>query len=858
MLPPVCTVTAPTGREEILSVLGSFSSSDPGLFARQFGLCVSSTRPTLELKPESLELRPDLTSACVCKEAHPFGYQPRPGQDFCFTGEDSYDFMTNLSFACNSPCPPLAADAAAAVAAAAEGCGFMSGALWRRLGSLHPRLSRSSAVQLRLGGFKGMLALHPAFPKEALSRGVHVLLHHSMKKLDSQLTVILILDTLQVPLQALERLQQRMLDLLKGPARQRGELLALMHWAETDQDSRGPAEKIVFELLRSSAFSLKEPFLHDVAAAAETQCLHLLKNKARIFVEVNSRLRCMLADTSLTLSSRWRRLGGTRAILKRILFSRETAKTIATKADSYLRISTSNTNTSRKSSSSSSSSSSKDRFADVARPLPCDVEGPYADYGARNSEILSGVVAVVKSPCMHPGDLQLCYAVGIEQLPLDSPLRSPLERTPSQDDPDPAAFAFRDLLVFPPPPVGWFKNRQGTRWPPLNPRHPGVLSKEPQVEYHFRDVPNMLSGGDLDGDRYWVLWEPAIVGPLLERWQQGLAPPPFAAHEPNSAAHTAINSDAAAAAAAAGSSSDSSSETDASDSERQSNTSDDDDAAAADEEAAGRAAGEEAAGVKALALEQTESSEGEATTTAASLLPLSSTPTASSRDSDGLLRLQQAAATEGEKEPALNPLQVTAYWEGVQHKEEASLLFTGETCVHCLRIEVTLPGALVVGGPSLPGASTLEANRKPTLRALLFSVHPASHACPQSSRSLQSHRSPFIFSPPTRLPPGSAWFSGGNSTVYIHCAAEPDNLENTCRSSAAPAAAGAEVCGSVAALRLNAAALNAAVRLLLLSIHSWKSAAKKISQPPRAAAAAAASAAAAAAAAAIFALAACC
>lgn len=55
-------------------------------------------------------------------------------------------------------------------------------------------------------------------------------------------------------------------------------------------------------------------------------------------------------------------------------------------------------------------------------------------------------------------------------------------------------------------------------------------------QYHFRDIPNMLSGGDLDGDRYWVLWEASIVEPLLDRWQRGLATPPATAHEPPTAA----------------------------------------------------------------------------------------------------------------------------------------------------------------------------------------------------------------------------------------------------------------------------------------------------------------------------------
>lgn len=42
----------------------------------------------------------------------------------------------------------------------------------------------------------------------------------------------------------------------------------------------------------------------------------------------------------------------------------------------------------------------------------------------------------------------------------------------------------------------------------------------------------MLSGGDLDGDRYWVFWEPSLVQPLYERWKKGLACPPASTHEP--------------------------------------------------------------------------------------------------------------------------------------------------------------------------------------------------------------------------------------------------------------------------------------------------------------------------------------
>ncbi|XP_026189730.1 uncharacterized protein LOC34622736 [Cyclospora cayetanensis] len=198
---------------------------------------------------------------------------------------------------------------------------------------------------------------------------------------------------------------------------------------------------------------------------------------------------------------------------------------------------------------------------------------------APTSEVLSGVVAIIKSPCLHPGDLQLCYAVrqgegcvpcggassrllnpcrmallfgleqclwsltlalqvGPEDLPPDSPLRAPFEREPTTEDPDPPCFAFRDLVVFPSPPLGSYTESADGIWPPVDSRHPAVFRNQgPGLQYCFRDIPNMLSGGDLDGDRYWIIWEPSIVQPLLENWKRGLAAPPSSVHEPAINAH---------------------------------------------------------------------------------------------------------------------------------------------------------------------------------------------------------------------------------------------------------------------------------------------------------------------------------
>ncbi|KAL8425092.1 hypothetical protein Efla_001481 [Eimeria flavescens] len=847
--------------------------------------------------------------------------------------------------------------------------------------------------------------------------------------------VILLLDTAQVPPEALEMLQQRMLDLFRKPAREQAEVLALLYGAKTDQEWRGPAEKIAFELLRSSGFSVQEPFLRAVAAAAEAQCLRLLKHKARIFVEGHLQKGAYLfgvVDPTQTLlyDHGWRQdsphshlCAGLPEVY--VHLSSRPASTQAACEEGQEQQHKGSCTSGKRSTGSSC-------CAHAAVPIPCGMGAPDPFSGcaeeAATSEVLSGVVAVVKSPCMHPGDLQLCYAVGIDALPPGSPLRAPLERPPSTHDPDPAAFALRDLLVFPPPPVGPFPSSSNRRWPPLNSRHPAVLRRHPRVEYYFRDVPNMLSGGDLDGDRYWVLWEPAIVGPLFKRWQQGLASPPAATHEPPSAdaapneQHPAATAATAAAAATAaslsGTSSMSDSEVDSDASEDTSNATAASTPAAAPPAAAAPAV-TPGGGAETLHREESESE----ATTAASLLP-PPTPTAISGEgaekraagalkekeaagrgdaaaaaesrqlrrlagffmhvqqkwrlgviaknhirsahspvayyaassenakahdavtlaladlaaaavdapktgvmpravsrklrclltphflvklgrqrtdfgdfaTDASLRRvfasrsilgslfdrvvaasslllagpqvpllaapnQQAPLQAGIAPHALRPLRVRTYWEGLQHKEEARQLFSGDGRVHVFRVEVTLPGALVVGGPSLSEeapALQQQADSKPTLTALLFYLAPPCPTCTQrrpSSHSNSNHtnssssshtsgdksskggaahekcclrlpllvgrgscltfvrlsgsslphvtreaaavgavravslqyrttrpaaarQTPAVFSPPTHLPFPAAWPDGiEDDAVYVHCAAEPADLE---------------------------------------------------------------------------------
>lgn len=80
-------------------------------------------------------------------------------------------------------------------------------------------------------------------------------------------------------------------------------------------------------------------------------------------------------------------------------------------------------------------------------------------------ELIQDNVLVTRSPTMHPGDVQVVNAVGV---PANSPLKT-----------------LHNAIVF---------SQQGSR-----------------------DLPSMLSGGDLDGDPYNVIWDPRLVPQATHR-----------------------------------------------------------------------------------------------------------------------------------------------------------------------------------------------------------------------------------------------------------------------------------------------------------------------------------------------------
>eukprot|EP01053_Blabericola_migrator_P002492 Blabericola_migrator_1__2491@NODE_16_length_23467_cov_90_205256_g13_i0_p1_GENE_NODE_16_length_23467_cov_90_205256_g13_i0NODE_16_length_23467_cov_90_205256_g13_i0_p1_ORF_typecomplete_len2094_score425_63RdRP/PF05183_12/7_9e119Thioredoxin/PF00085_20/0_2_NODE_16_length_23467_cov_90_205256_g13_i0932915610 len=105
---------------------------------------------------------------------------------------------------------------------------------------------------------------------------------------------------------------------------------------------------------------------------------------------------------------------------------------------------------------------------------------------SRSGRVITGIVMVTRSPALHPGDIILCEAVNVPQL---------------RD--------LYDVIVFPGPP-----GKQE-----VHPRHPGSPLANPN-HLECRDVPNMLGGGDLDGDQYQILWDPDFVDPLYKKFME--------------------------------------------------------------------------------------------------------------------------------------------------------------------------------------------------------------------------------------------------------------------------------------------------------------------------------------------------
>ncbi|KFG58492.1 RNA-dependent RNA polymerase RDP [Toxoplasma gondii RUB] len=160
--------------------------------------------------------------------------------------------------------------------------------------------------------------------------------------------------------------------------------------------------------------------------------------------------------------------------------------------------------------------------------------------------------------CLH------FFQVGYDDLPEDSPLRRSLAGGLGGDA---GLLACRDVIVFPSPPLPPAKSSFAANastaenarptlaqngeeekqedaeksesetdtqndFPSLHARHPAVSCEARSRMFVFRDMPNMLSGGDLDGDKFWVVWDPDLLAPLVALWMRGEFPKPSRVHCP--------------------------------------------------------------------------------------------------------------------------------------------------------------------------------------------------------------------------------------------------------------------------------------------------------------------------------------
>ncbi|XP_043719157.1 RNA-dependent RNA polymerase 6-like [Telopea speciosissima] len=105
-------------------------------------------------------------------------------------------------------------------------------------------------------------------------------------------------------------------------------------------------------------------------------------------------------------------------------------------------------------------------FIQVSTPSP---QNCFSKHGSKfsqmkNLEVITGIVAIAKNPCLHPGDIRILEAVDV-----------------------PALHHLVDCLVFP---------QKGER---------------PHT--------NEASGSDLDGDQYFVTWDETLIPPSKVSWQ---------------------------------------------------------------------------------------------------------------------------------------------------------------------------------------------------------------------------------------------------------------------------------------------------------------------------------------------------
>jgi RNA-dependent RNA polymerase len=302
-----------------------------------------------------------------------------------------------------------------------DGIGCISPELMNAISSQFGLSVLPSALQVRIGGYKGVVAVYPEI-KEKFFTEASLLLRPSMKKFDSahkkidilnfseyipcylNRQVIMIISALQVPDESFSRLLQEMLlDLIH---RLIDSSCLLQYLNSTYKCLYFTDSSLSFDRSSSNIPYSSEPFFRSLVVAGHKSQLADLLTKSRIYVP-KGRILMGVVDESGILAP-------------------------------------------------------NQVFIQCSIDESKDSKEVYSGFPLKNGKFtVTGKVTVAKNPCMHPGDVRVLEAI---------------------DNPFLASF-MHNVIVFP---------------------QTGEIP-----------IPTMCSGSDLDGDLYFVTWDPTLI-PLIQ------------------------------------------------------------------------------------------------------------------------------------------------------------------------------------------------------------------------------------------------------------------------------------------------------------------------------------------------------
>ncbi|CAL8995204.1 unnamed protein product [Prunus brigantina] len=350
--------------QDIRNWMGDFSAiTNVAKYAARLGQAFSSSRETFDVGRDEIEFIPDVKTE-------------RDGVKYCFSdgiGKISAEFAGSVASKCGKSTTP-------------------------------------SAFQIRLGGYKGVVAVDPTLSEKLALRDSMCKYQSNNTKLDVlawsryqpcflNRQLITLLSTLGVPDLVFVKKQNEALKQLEGVLADPSRALEAL-----EMIFQGEVTDVLKEMLACGYKPDAEPFLSLMLQAFCASKLVELRTKTRIFVPNGRSLMGCLDETgTLEYGQVFVQCS------QRAFFGGN---------------------------SNRSATSSEDNF------------------------IVEGNVVVAKNPCLHPGDVRVLRAVNV-----------------------PALHHMVDCLVFP---------QKGNR-----------------------PHPNECSGSDLDGDFYFVSWDPALIPP----WQ---------------------------------------------------------------------------------------------------------------------------------------------------------------------------------------------------------------------------------------------------------------------------------------------------------------------------------------------------